>query len=267
MVSFATQYLRDSLQYPQNCFQKCPRTISSPIRIQVKVGRYYLEQLIADLDSSKESGKSIRKRLNDPTALGDFLQLCHLRLLHERDVSMTSTLCLIAFTFNWYSFRHMSPCTHPYMEVFFCYLTVQRFTPSAYTTAPDDHRLRQNHRPSFIPRVLSQQASSLELVFDTMTCLFQHLGSRAVPMLPFLGSVLHMLTYSLPAILGPVGAAEELATDADEFGHTGVGEKEIGGAGAEPRSGAQATATYYAAVQVTKFKRFVIFGGFCRSQA
>lgn len=60
-----------------------------PLRIQVKVGRYYLEQLIADLDSSKESGKSIRKRLNDPTALGDFLQLCHLRLLHERDVSVT----------------------------------------------------------------------------------------------------------------------------------------------------------------------------------
>lgn len=99
---------------------------------------------------------------------------------------------------------------------------------------------------------VSQQASSLELVFDTMTCLFQHLGSRAVPMLPFLGSVLHMLTYSLPAILGPVGAAEELATDADESEHVGMEDKELGVGGAEPRSGAQATATYYAAVQVTK---------------
>lgn len=55
---------------------------------QVKVGRYYLEQLIADLDSSKESSKGIRKRLSDPTALGEFLQLCHLRLLHERDVRL-----------------------------------------------------------------------------------------------------------------------------------------------------------------------------------
>lgn len=67
-----------------------------------------------------------------------------------------------------------------------------------------------------------------------------------------------MLTYSLPAILGPVGAAEELATDVDEFGHAGVGEKEMGGAGAEPRSGAQATATYYAAVQVTKKKTLFV---------
>lgn len=84
-----------------------------------------------------------------------------------------------------------------------------------------------------------------------MTCLFQHLGSRAVPMLPFLGSVLHMLTYSLPAILGPVGAAEENPLDSDDEEsekdeHDGLS----GGVDAEPKSGAQATATYYAAVQV-----------------
>ncbi|CAM9317037.1 unnamed protein product, partial [Laminaria digitata] len=163
---------------------------------EVKVGRYFLEQLIADLDSSKESSNGIRKRLSDPTALGNFLQLCHLRLLHERD------------------------------------------------------------------------ASSLELVFDTMTCLFQHLGSRAVPMLPFLGSVLHMLTYSLPAILGPVGAAEESPSDAHE-----EDEKEgrsFSVAEAEPRSGAQATATYYAAVQFVRVcmdnqpanvRLFVMHGG------
>ena len=67
-------------------------------------------------------------------------------------------------------------------------------------------------------------------------------------MLPFLGSVLHMLTYSLPAILGPVGAAEENPSDAHE-----EDEKEgrsFSIAEPEPRSGAQATATYYAAVQV-----------------
>lgn len=89
-----------------------------------------------------------------------------------------------------------------------------------------------------------------------MTCLFQHLGSRAVPMLPFLGSILHMLTYSLPAILGPVGSGEEEAHDDDEHD---LERKMAGGAAltgdgaeapAEPRSGAQATATYYAAVQV-----------------
>lgn len=57
---------------------------------QVKVGRYYLEQLIADLDNSKESSNTIRQRLGNPTALGNFLQLCHLRLLHERDVSFLS---------------------------------------------------------------------------------------------------------------------------------------------------------------------------------
>lgn len=57
------------------------------VRFQVKVGRYYLEQLIADLDSSKDSSNMIRQRLGNPTALGNFLQLCHLRLLHERDVS------------------------------------------------------------------------------------------------------------------------------------------------------------------------------------
>lgn len=96
----------------------------------------------------------------------------------------------------------------------------------------------------------STQASSLELVFDTMTCLFQHLGSRAVPMLPFLGSVLHMLTYSLPAILGPVGAAEESPLDTDDEGSEKDGGGLSGAAGAEPKSGAQATATYYAAVQV-----------------
>lgn len=59
---------------------------------QVKVGRYYLEQLIADLDSSKESSNMIRQRLGTPTALGNFLQLCHLRLLHERDVSTPTPL-------------------------------------------------------------------------------------------------------------------------------------------------------------------------------
>lgn len=86
-----------------------------------------------------------------------------------------------------------------------------------------------------------------------MTCLFQHLGSRAVPMLPFLGSVLHMLTYSLPAILGPVGAAEESPLDTDDeasekdAAQDGSG---MSGMDAEPKSGAQATATYYAAVQV-----------------
>ena len=58
---------------------------------KVKVGRYFLEQLIADLDSSKESSNGIRKRLSDPTALGNFLQLCHLRLLHERDVGYLAT--------------------------------------------------------------------------------------------------------------------------------------------------------------------------------
>lgn len=95
------------------------------------------------------------------------------------------------------------------------------------------------------------QASSLELVFDTMTCLFQHLGSRAVPMLPFLGSVLHMLTYSLPAILGPVGAAEEHPTDEDDDeSDKDAPDHGLAGADAEPKSGAQATATYYAAVQV-----------------
>lgn len=54
----------------------------------MKVGRYFLEQLISDLDSSKESSNTIRQRLGNPTALGNFLQLCHLRLLHERDVSL-----------------------------------------------------------------------------------------------------------------------------------------------------------------------------------
>lgn len=63
-----------------------PALLSCLLR-QVKVGRYFLEQLIADLDSSKESSSTIRQRLSNPTALGDFLQLCHLRLLHERDVS------------------------------------------------------------------------------------------------------------------------------------------------------------------------------------
>eukprot|EP00903_Cladosiphon_okamuranus_P008054 g7768.t1 len=163
---------------------------------EVKVGRYFLEQLIADLDSSKESSNTIRQRLGNPTALGNFLQLCHLRLLHERD------------------------------------------------------------------------ASSLELVFDTMTCLFQHLGSRAVPMLPFLGSVLHMLTYSLPAILGPVGAAEESPLDTDD--EESDKEGGLNGAGAEPKSGAQATATYYAAVQFVRVcmdnqpanvRLFVMHGG------
>lgn len=95
------------------------------------------------------------------------------------------------------------------------------------------------------------QASSLELVFDTMTCLFQHLGSRAVPMLPFLGSMLHMLTYSLPAILGPVGAGEDEALDDDEQDFDKRGTGGTAGEAAEPRSGAQATATYYAAVQVS----------------
>lgn len=51
-----------------------------------------MEQLIADLDSSKDSSNGIRKRLSDPTALGNFLQLCHLRLLHERDVSVAPRL-------------------------------------------------------------------------------------------------------------------------------------------------------------------------------
>lgn len=102
------------------------------------------------------------------------------------------------------------------------------------------------------------QASSLELVFDTMTCLFQHLGSRAVPMLPFLGSVLHMLTYSLPAILGPVGAAEESPLETDD-----ESEKDSNdglGVDAEPKSGAQATATYYAAVQVGSLSKKTGFG-------
>lgn len=101
------------------------------------------------------------------------------------------------------------------------------------------------------PHHTTPQASSLELVFDTMTCLFQHLGSRAVAMLPFLGSVLHMLTYSLPAILGPVGAAEESPLDTDDE----ESEKEDDGGGVDgagQKSGAQATATYYAAVQVRR---------------
>lgn len=119
------------------------------------------------------------------------------------------------------------------------------------------------------------QAGSLELVFDTMTCLFHHLGSHAVPMLPFLGSILHMLSYSLPAILGPVGAAEEgPGDDADQgsmkedegavVAHEGQPVDE------EPRSGAQATATYYAAVQFVRVsldnqpanvRLFVMHGG------
>lgn len=88
-----------------------------------------------------------------------------------------------------------------------------------------------------------------------MTCLFQHLGSRAVPMLPFLGSVLHMLTYSLPAILGPVGAAEENPLETDD-----ESEKDSNdglGVDAEPKSGAQATATYYAAVQVCSMCMYI----------
>lgn len=71
-------------------------------------------------------------------------------------------------------------------------------------------------------------------------------------MLPFLGSVLHMLTYSLPAILGPVGAAEENPLETDD-----ESEKDSNdglGVDAEPKSGAQATATYYAAVQVCMYK-------------
>ena len=63
-----------------------------------------------------------------------------------------------------------------------------------------------------------------------------------------------MLNYSMPAILGPVGAAEEEPGDAgdDEFdkdASSGAPNVSSGGV-AEPRSGAQATATYYAAVQV-----------------
>lgn len=79
-------------------------------------------------------------------------------------------------------------------------------------------------------------------------------------MLPFLGSVLHMLTYSLPAILGPVGAGEEEVLDDDDdeqgLGDNAGGVSGQGGdngvhrVGEPPRSGAQATATYYAAVQV-----------------
>ncbi|CAM9762698.1 unnamed protein product, partial [Choristocarpus tenellus] len=52
---------------------------------EVKVGRYYLEQLIAALDSSHDGFKDLRKSLEDPATLENFLQLCHLRLLHERD--------------------------------------------------------------------------------------------------------------------------------------------------------------------------------------
>lgn len=59
---------------------------------EVKVGRYFLEQLIADLDSSQESAQQIRKHLENPTVLGEFLQLCHLRLLHERNVSFGGRL-------------------------------------------------------------------------------------------------------------------------------------------------------------------------------
>lgn len=66
-------------------------------------------------------------------------------------------------------------------------------------------------------------------------------------MLPFLGSILHMLTYSLPAILGPVGAAEDDPADLEDRDF----DKDTNdGADDEHRSGAQATATYYAAVQV-----------------
>lgn len=71
-----------------------------PTMKQVKVGRYYLEQLINDLDSSKEMAKSIRNRLNDPTSLGNFLQLCHLRLLHERDVRVVRRLSFFAVFFG-----------------------------------------------------------------------------------------------------------------------------------------------------------------------
>lgn len=63
---------------------------------EAKVGRYYLEQLMTELDSSKESAQQIRKRLENPSVLGEFLQLCHLRLLHERDVS----LLLFFFSFS-----------------------------------------------------------------------------------------------------------------------------------------------------------------------
>lgn len=62
-----------------------------------------------------------------------------------------------------------------------------------------------------------------------------------------------MLTYSLPAILGPVGAAEEGPADSDDqdFDHDGPDrETEADGDGETRSGGAQATATYYAAVQV-----------------
>lgn len=139
------------------------------------------------------------------------------------------------------------------------YLWYRTTSPSARTQEKKTSQLILTHDCACLaacthPGDTNTQASSLELVFDTMTCLFQHLGSRAVPMLPFLGSVLHMLTYSLPAILGPVGAAEEspldLDTDDEGEGESSDKEAELSGAGAEPKSGAQATATYYAAVQV-----------------
>lgn len=60
---------------------------------QVKVGRYYLEQLIDELDGSQSGSTATRKRLENPAALGEFLQLCHLRLLHERDVRQSQAGC------------------------------------------------------------------------------------------------------------------------------------------------------------------------------
>ena len=251
--------------------------------VQVKVGRYFLEQLIADLDSSKESSSTIRQRLGNPTALGNFLQLCHLRLLHERDVSLPLlcsylSLCptvleadsagvvVVDHACVYFDFGRKTSTLDGELVRFPC--SFQRsadnapriskrnvFTASCVRTQGKKPTLwvgtyRLNAALLSPPPRLPPQASSLELVFDTMTCLFQHLGSRAVPMLPFLGSVLHMLTYSLPAILGPVGAAEESPLDTDDEGSEKDVDGGLSGAGPEPKSGAQATATYYAAVQV-----------------
>lgn len=269
----------------------CLRSSSAPFRlvlcwtglVQVKVGRYFLEQLIADLDSSKESSSTIRQRLGNPTALGNFLQLCHLRLLHERDVSLPLlcsylSLCptvlkvdsagvvVVDHVCVYFDFGRKTSTLDGELVRFPC--SFQRIMPHVFPSATFLPHLacalkeknttlwvgtyRLNAALLSPPPRLPPQASSLELVFDTMTCLFQHLGSRAVPMLPFLGSVLHMLTYSLPAILGPVGAAEESPLDTDDEDSEKDVDGGLSGAGPEPKSGAQATATYYAAVQVLK---------------
>ncbi|CAM9495116.1 unnamed protein product, partial [Phaeothamnion confervicola] len=155
-------------------------------RGDVKVGRYYLEQLIAALDSTEPEAVSIRQKLSDRAALLDFLQLCHLRLLYETD------------------------------------------------------------------------AARIELVFEAMTCLFQHLGIPAGPGAAIFAAVVHMLRFSFPSLLGPIGMPVGVATAAAGLlGATAAAESGDGaaaGAGKGPVTAGwgQSSATYYAAVQFVR---------------